>query len=483
MRSFLHPEEFVVLDPMQRRATDAPLGYTPRAPWAVTEPSGTVLQRPAWIGMLPSDPGEPQRVTVLRTVVTVNGEEWTQQVWSGSRTGLVTRWRTTCRVGGKLVFDLPWLAQGGEAGTGNGLNLDEQQHEHWTDPLRHVKHDPTMGGAGQVAYLNPATPQGDHLRLYGGAPIHYRASGGVHQACVMPQEFSAGNVMDGEVSDHGGDDFHPVLRVGKRMWMRLRLNYQGRPCVHKVDCWSYDRLDWTAPDALYYLPLSMACIGRTFDRGYYFDVATQTMTELPGFAPPSDAVIWPKAWDANMAHLYLPPDDVPVATTSLPRLLALQRSTMLRRSRRHRALHAAAARGIAPGASPMPSGYGAAVIQRSADGFCVALVSKLVAPTDTGTGTTDDMRFPAMFDVDQNLWATGQEARDHAGGEFNNANVILQVFAKTEKQRLRGWLGLQAFIYTGRFDQLGATLRDVKSTGAMDAQVESSLPSEVRAGT
>lgn len=471
MRPTAHPAEFCVLDPVQPDPKQAPLFYRAVNPPLAVEPNGKTVACPSTFSLLPTDAGEPQHVTVLKTVVTSNGEEWTQQVWSGNRTGIITRWRTTCRVGGKIVFDLPWLAEGGPTGSGNGLNLDEQQHEHWQDPALHREHDPTMGGSGQVAWMNPATPAGDHVRLYGGHVLHYKAIGGVHQCCVAPMEFSAGNQMAGDFADNGGDDFHPVLRWRKRMWSRLRMNFQGRPCIHKVDAWSYDPEDWTGKDALYYLPLSMACVGRVFDRGYYGDFGgSLALTEIAGFAPPSTAP-FAKAWDCTMGRMYFPDDGTPAAAPAA-------------RSRRaHRAArHAAITRGLVPppGPSPMPSGYGCAVLHRNADGFCVALITKLVPPTDNGVGTTDDLKNPAMFTIVQNLYGDATSPTSRPGDEFNNDNLIPQVFSKTNRMRARGWYALQAFIYTGRFDQLGATLRDVKTSGAFDAPVEA-LPADVRA--
>lgn len=386
------------------------------------------------------------------TEIVATHEESEQHLWHSSRALQVTRWRSV--YGPPYNYDVDWLNRGPNRGFGRSLGQNERCLEN-LNLAAQFGSNPTLGGTHNdpgvedLVQVRPSTPL--HNDFAGGA------SGSAYsEGAGIPLQFDTdGNhePTQGPFSGAAPDEAYLFWRL--RQYGRVDPHFGARKFVHRITNWYFQprewhedqfggmsseqgangaRLRWTRADPA----IRLNPVG--FDRAYFFDAANETLTELSGFEDATPPSLW-VALDSSLRYqrnLSGTPDD----------------------------------------ASPVPSGYAAAILRRSSDDFTVAIAARIEGNA-TSKGSISRSALPTSISI-----LSGGSGELASPPYESNRFFRIALFCDSFAGRDEGWSGSVGYVFTGPFSEVQTALRELYTSGLLDVEPdEQLLPASVIEGT
>lgn len=394
--------------------------------------------------------------TTITSVVVDGLDTYTTTAEISDRMGTVYRWTTKLeRSGSGTLFEKNWMSKGQFSGTGNSMNMTDRAYEWLGAPLGPgglqiaAHHNPTMGGGRQEG--NPALPTDESaVQAYTGIVHFYEnqaagtsvatATGTAPETpahswfCCTPIDFN-GDPDNSDISDHGAgihvvgqepsraEDW-PVLWWRKRHATKRTFNWNQMARIHRMDNAWYDARRWQKEDyvaSAYPLVVlrtaDLACVGRYFDKAYWLNIATNTLTEITDWNPSSPSVDHYRRFDA-MTHRMVDVGPPAVATTP----------------------------------SLVPEGYVAMVLRNTSNELCVGLACRIY---DSDESTNVDSR------LETDEWNIASAAHNvYANSPPGDPDVFavgrMSFISKSQTLRAPGWYFSTSWIYAGHWDDVQA---------------------------
>jgi hypothetical protein len=165
-----------------------------------------------------------------------------QVLWSPTRVGMVTRWKTV--LGPPHNVDVEWVAEAAPGGGfGQSVGAAEFPGERINTPGL-SGHNLNYGGAVDLPFdvLNPDVAK--EVLCPASPVLHHRITDEFVESVVIPFHFLDGENQQLAYIPHGMDETHSSLLWRHRQFQRLTPCYEGDPFVTLMTTFYYSPEDW-----------------------------------------------------------------------------------------------------------------------------------------------------------------------------------------------------------------------------------------------
>jgi hypothetical protein len=492
-----NPLEYTLITPILYSASSTPLSYVIEGESrTIRNPDGTksVLKKGDTWEPLPAEPGDPDTVTVVSSVIVSGTKTYTTEISCSNRTLQPYRWKSSCfdsAIAGYL-YNTYWLRYGGgdpansQTGTGPPVGGATDINERWwerftvtgTDPnTMAFHHNPTMGGAGDRPTIG--TDIAVSAKMYTGRPYHYKVKSrtsssdpALIEGGNSPIDFG-GDPGNYEYSDHGngaGNDAEDQLAWWwrMRMWRRFLPNYKEMARITRVDNASYFPVDWDNDGVSYYAPSGN--LGRVvlyfvenwdlvpsssptdgFDQCYAINVSAQEFREVSNIFPTGGIL-------SNAAGGY-------IGTRNISRHRSLAEFSETSGVNGHPAsgLHVVAG---TVNDSFYDTPYLGLAFVNSNTGFCFAIASKIERCTDLDEELRPDLANACSLQARNRIYLNSTPLL-----EYSNEGPLAYVIHKSRTRRGKGWISHRTFVYTGENTNVIPDFYSLWQSGEFDTSV------------